>query len=335
MRRRYIILILTLILLVVLLICSMMIRSILSPKEESGVERIVKFRVNKGETTSSVARRLENEGLIKNKTAFITFVEIRGYDKRLQAGLYQLSPKMSTIEILDILVNGRIYTIDIIIPEGFTIEMIADRLSSKGLCDKKRFIELCHKPELFDGIPKEAKTLEGYLFPDTYRFSPDATEEEIIRTMIDNFNQVYKKVSKGYSGKLNENQIITLASIIEKEAYFDNEKPIISAVFQNRFKKGMRLESCATILYIVKRPEGPVYYADLKVDNPYNTYKYTGLPPGPISCPGKKSIESALYPDKNDYLYFVSLGDGTHHFSKTFTEHEKYRLEKERFQKQK
>ena len=328
MRKRYITLISLFTLFIILLISIKMIKGAISPAGTSGEERFIEFRVENGESTSKVAERLYEEGIIKSRFLFKIIAKTKGVDKKIKAGLYHLSANMSTMEVLGILANGAIYTVDITIPEGFTMEMIAKRLSEKGLVDEKRFLELCHSPELFDGIPEEAKTLEGYLFPDTYRFSPDATEEEIIKTMIGKFKSVYEDVSKGYNGKLNENQIITLASIIEKEAYLDREKPVISAVFQNRLKKGMRLESCATVLYVVRRPNGPVYYADLKVDSPYNTYKYSGLPPGPISCPGARSIESALYPENNDYLYFVSLGDGTHHFSKTFAEHEKYRLGK-------
>jgi len=328
LRGRYITFISLVALLIIVLITIKMIKGTISPAGTSGEERFVEFRVENGESTSKVAERLEEEGIIKSRFLFKMIAKIKGRDRKIQAGLYHLSTNMSITDVLDILTNGAIYTIDVTIPEGFTTEMIAKRLSEKGLADEKKFLELCQKPELFDGIPKGVKTLEGYLFPDTYKFGPDTTEEEIIKTMIGKFKSVYEEVSKGYNGKLNENQIITLASIIEKEAYYDREKPVISAVFQNRLKKGMRLESCATVLYVVKRPNGPVYYADLKVDSPYNTYKYSGLPPGPISCPGAGSIKSALYPENNDYLYFVSLGDGTHHFSKTFAEHEKYRLEK-------
>jgi len=330
LRRNITTLVVILALLIALILIVKGIRTAISPVNEHGDENYIYFRVNDGETTHSIAERLEREGLIKSDTAFITLARVTGADKRLQAGLYRLSPTMSSNEILDILTSGRIYTNRVTIPEGFTIEMIASRLEEAGIADKARFLELCNKPHLFEGIPNEAKTLEGYLFPDTYEFTPDTDEEEIIGSMITRYKVVYNELSADYDGDLSEHQIITLASIIEKETYLDEERPLVSSVFHNRLKNGMKLESCATILFIVNRPEGPIYLKDLKIDNHYNTYKYTGLPPGPICSPGRSSIMSAMYPAETDYLYFVSKGDGSHYFTETFREHERYRIKKER-----
>jgi UPF0755 protein len=220
-------------------------------------------------------------------------------------------------------VNSKRFTI----PEGFELRQIAERLESEGLVNKDEFYAAIDKSK-FDyafvkDIPNRDNKLEGYLFPDTYDVFKNATEEEIINKMLNRFDQVFTEEYRQRAKELNMSydQVITLASIIEREAKLDKERKIISAVFHNRLKKNIKLQSCATVQYLLKEQKEVLTYKDLEVDSPYNTYKYAGLPKGPIASPGAKSIEAALYPDKVDYLYFVANKDGSHIFTKTYQEH--------------
>jgi UPF0755 protein len=164
-------------------------------------------------------------------------------------------------------------------------------------------------------------TLEGYLFPDTYRFAIGQKEEEIIKIMVNRCLEVASPLYEGYDGSLSFHEVITLASIVEKEAIYDRERPVIAGVFLNRLRIGMRLQADPTVRYVVNEPRSRVLYRDLEVESPYNTYRYPGLPPGPIASPGVASIRAVIEPADVDYMYFVARGDGTHYFSRTFAEH--------------
>ncbi|MBI4652416.1 endolytic transglycosylase MltG, partial [Candidatus Desantisbacteria bacterium] len=219
--------------------------------------------------------------------------------------------------------NGEFKKHKITIPEGYTAIEIAEFLQQKKLADKDKFLKLINDEKILRKYRIEANSLEGYLFPDTYLFFKGITEEKIIINMLNRFftifNADYEKKTR--EAGLTRHEVIILASIVEKEAIKDNERAIIAAVFLNRLKKHMRLESCATVQYALKKHKDRLWEEDLKVESPYNTYLYHGLPKGPISSPGKASILAVLYPDNVKYLYFVSRNDGTHEFSNTFREH--------------
>ena len=269
--------------------------------------------------------------MIKNEYVFRLVSKIENKEGKYKAGKYVLSNGMSQHEIMDKLVKGGISkdTITFTIPEGFELKQIADRLENNGVVNKERFLELCSKASNFSSefsVLKEVPSdhsLEGYLYPDTYEIYADAKEEDIIRKMLNKFDSVYTNDIKDKAKKLNMdiNQVITLASIIEREGMVDNERAIISGVFHNRIKKDQKLESCATVQYILGERKENLTEKDTRIESKYNTYLYKGLPPGPIASPGIKSIQAAVAPEETDYLFFVANGDGTHTFTRTYQEH--------------
>ncbi|QIB26483.1 endolytic transglycosylase MltG [Caloranaerobacter azorensis] len=306
------------------------IKEQIKPLGIEGDSNNVTIEIPLGSTTEKIAEILEKNSLIRNRYIFRIIVKMKNVDGKLKAGEYSLNNKMDLYQIIDVLIKGSSKkTITFTIPEGYELSMIAEKLSKQNLVDKERFLELCNNVSLFKNkfdflneLP-EGLTLEGYLFPDTYEIYKDAKEEDIIDKMLARFEQVYNDKIKEKAKKLNltMNEVITLASIIEREAKLDNERPLISAVFHNRLKKGWLLQSCATVQYVLGERKEKLTYADLKIDSRYNTYLYKGLPPGPIASPGLKSMEAAVEPADVDYLFFVANENGSHIFSKTFNEH--------------
>jgi UPF0755 protein len=226
--------------------------------------------------------------------------------------------------VINRLTAGGRSEIIVTIREGLTSQETAELLAHHGLIDPVRFIELCEDQDFIRDLGLNAASLEGYLFPDTYSFSSLQGEEEIIRTVMDNFTRHVARFGVESSDSLHK--IIILASIVEKEAKYHDERPIIARVFINRLLTGRPLESCATVFYSLKtsRPalkKKKLTDADLKTDSPYNSYLHIGLPPGPICSPGESSIEAVMVPADVNYLYFVAKGDGRHHFSRTYREH--------------
>ena len=295
------------------------------PKKEYVSKVVI---IPKGATAAQIAKILVKSKIIDRESPFIFLAKLAGLDEALQAGEYELNNRMFYTVILKKLAKGEAVSHKFTIPEGFSMEEIANTLSQQELADKDRFLELCRQPELFREIFElSAKSLEGYLFPDTYYVLKEVSEEKIIRLLLTNFKAVIEKID--HNGKarqkigLSLHEIITLASIIEKEARKPEEHPLISSVYHNRLKRGMGLEADPTVLYALGYHKPRLTYKDLKVRSPYNTYLYKGLPPGPIGNPGKSAILAALNPANTDYLYFVSKQDGTHQFSKTLKEHNK------------
>jgi UPF0755 protein len=270
------------------------------------------FMVEKGEKFSTVASRLENQRLILSKKIFLFFVKLTNSQRKLKAGTYELSGKEGIFKILKKLKSDSSNFIRITIPEGSNIKQIANIISNKVKIDKEKFIKVVTE-----------KNLEGYLMPETYFISPGISEEELIDIMHNEFD---KKITQDMYKRAKDigipfKDIIIMASIIEKEAVKPEERSIVSAVFYNRLKKKMMLQSCATVLYAMGVVKEKLSLEDTKFKSPYNTYLHFGLPPGPISNPGIESIRAALYPADSGLLYFVSNGDGTHLFAKTFDEH--------------
>jgi len=301
---------------------------------QSSFKQIKKVEIPKGYSLKKIARLLNEENLIKNYSIFITSAYLRGISNKLKSGEYELSTDMTPLEIMEKLYKGEIVYYKITIPEGYNIKNIANLLEKNELINKEKFISLTQDREFLSSLGIKAISLEGYLFPDTYYFSKGMTEEEMINKMIESLNNLFTEKLQKRLQDLNFtiHKILTLASLIEKEVQIDSERKLVSAVFHNRLKSNMLLQSDPTVIYVLEDFDGNLKKQDLSYDSPYNTYLYPGLPPTPIANPGTDSIMAALYPADVDYLYFVSKNNGEHHFSSTFKEHneavKKYQLKR-------
>ena len=306
-----------------LLLSLMLLNYVESPVDFR--ERAMTVEIPTGVNFARVTDILQEADLIRHPRAFYAYALIRKAASRIRAGEYDLASSMSPSEILDALVEGRVKGYPVMIPEGFTMRRIADRLAEKGIVDRDRFMAVATDPAFLMSQGIEGGSAEGYLFPDTYIFSRAVEEERVIRFMLD---QLRRRLTGNMILRMDQldmtmGEVLTLASIIEKEGGPPDEKPLISAVFHNRLERGMKLQSDPTIIYGMDDFDGNLKREDLKMDTPYNTYIIRGLPPGPICSPGLEAITAALYPAEVNYLYFVSKNDGTHHFSSNLTDHNK------------
>ena len=299
----------------ILLIAILFITSVYFPLEENSTTQKV-VNIPSGTNAKEIVYILEkNEIIRKNNYTFRILIKLMKLEDQLKYGEYNLSPSMNMIQILDKLVKGEVIVYKITIPEGYTSSQIAELLEKNEIAEKEAFLKLVKDSE---------KTPEGYLFPDTYEVPKKYGAEKMVKVMLANFNQVAlvnKFTDKAEEIGFSLDEIIILASIIEKEAKFSEEKSKVSSVFHNRLKTGMKLQSCATIQYILGEPKEILDENDLKIESSYNTYLYKSLPPGPICNPGLDSIIAALEPAEEDYLYFVLGENGRHIFSKTYQEH--------------
>lgn len=279
------------------------------------------FIVKKGTGLKSVAIELETRKLIKSKDLFIFWALLKGGSRDIKAGEYSLNQSMSPVTIFTILASGAVKTHPLTIPEGLAAEQIADILAQKGLVDKREFMALAMDINLAASYHIDGQSLEGYLFPDTYLLSRDMGAQQIIDLMIKRFWDIFSNLKKGHETPMSLREIVTLASIVEKETGLAEERPLIASVFLNRLKRRMRLESDPTVIYGLKDFDGNLTKKDLQSPSPYNTYRNRGLPPGPIANPGRESLKAVINPAQTDYLYFVSRNDGSHYFSTTLREH--------------
>ena len=280
--------------------------------------------IPRGATFHEVVQILDAEGLLRSPARFSLMARLLGLTARVQAGEYEVSPAMMPQVILQKLVAGDVVRYRAVIPEGYTVRQIAFRLAELGIVeDQDTFLSVAFSANFVASLGIKGKSVEGYLFPDTYLFSKGVSPIEIMQTMVAKFQRVYSPAFSRRAAALGmtDRQIVTLASIIEKETGTPAERPVISAVFHNRLKRGMPLCSDPTVIYGIADFDGNLRKRDLTRMTPYNTYLIRGLPPGPIANPGGSAISAALYPAPIDYLYFVSRNDGTHHFSATLREH--------------
>ncbi len=289
-----------------------------------GQPRIV--TIPPGASSAEIGRILVGAGLIRRSMDFIVLVRVRGWARSLHEGDYRLSPAMGLVEIGETLVYGKSVEHAVTVPEGFTITEIAEALVAEDLVDRTRFLDLAQRgAAAFDydflrGLP--TPSLEGYLYPDTYRMPRHLPERKVIGVFLDRFAQVVLSRWRAHmEAGVTLHEIVTIASLVEREAKVPAEQPLIAGVLFNRLRRGWRLEVDASVLYALGRHKATVSYEDLKVDSPYNTYLYPGLPPGPIANPGLSAIEAALTPAVTDYLFYVARPDGSHEFSKTFADH--------------
>jgi len=282
------------------------------------------FFVRPGSSIYQVALGLSQRGILRRPYLFVLYARLTGADRRIQAGEYRLGPGMSPRRILNTLVQGKVITYKVTIPEGYTVRQIAELLEAKGLAGREDFLLAAQDAELCAKLGIPTGSLEGYLFPDTYYFPRGLTAKEIVRAMVAQFEQHITPQMRQRAEELGFtlHQVVTLASLIEKETGVEAERRLISAVYHNRLRRNIRLQCDPTVIYALgDKFDGNLRKEDLRLDSPYNTYRHRGLPPGPIANPGLASIQAALYPEAVDYIFFVSKNDGTHKFSTTLEEH--------------
>lgn len=290
--------------------------------------------VAKGQTFGRTAHLLHAQHLIEHPFKFRLLARLQGQDKQIQAGEYLLSAAMSPADILEALVNGKVRLYKFTVPEGSNLKQIAAVVDAAGLVSQAEFLGAAADSEFSAEKGIAAATFEGYLFPDTYFFPKNASAHAIITVMVDRLRSEMTPAWEKRAADigLSVHQVLTLASIIEKETGAAAERPIISSVFHNRLRRGMRLETDPTVIYGIENFDGNLTRKHLTTPTPYNTYLIGGLPPGPIASPGRAAIEAALYPADTPFLYFVSKKDGTHQFSKTLADHNRaivtYQLKK-------
>lgn len=278
-------------------------------------------------TTSTISRLLLEKGLIRSDLLFKIYAKVQGFEGKLKAGEYHFSGQVAIKDIEEKMSQGgQANTQNFTIPEGYNIEQMAELLAEKGMVHREKFLDVAINGDFsYDYLPPAGTEgrLEGFLFPDTYQVIKGWSEEKIIKMMLNRFDDVFLPEWRDRAKEIDMTmkEVVTLASIIEREARVSADRPIISSVFHNRMEKGMQLESCATVQYALGEVKEVLLYEDLKIDSPYNTYLNGGLPPGPIACPGKDSLKAALYPADSNYLYFVAKPDGSHYFSRTLAEH--------------
>lgn len=293
----------------------------------------VSITVASGMGTAQIAESLEEQSVIDSADKFRLWSRLKGFDSKYKAGTYSLSPSMDYEAIAEILVGGKVDTVSFTIPEGYTIYQTAKSLSEQGLGEEKKFTEIL-EGKYFDEkytFLKDAQDnknhLEGYVFPNTYTVDKSMSEEQIIDVMLNQFDKdlyaMYtsaKESGNEYAARYSLNEILTIASIIERECGVDNERPMVASVIYNRLNSDMALQMCSTVQYVLGKQKAVLSIADTQIESPYNTYLNAGLPPGPICSPGKASFEAALNPDDTDYLYFVLSEklDGTSNFSKDY-----------------
>ena len=284
---------------------------------------VVEVKVDRGESFSSVVNKLKDRGVIPSERFFTFWARLWALDKKIHWGVYRFDLPIAPREVLDRMVLGRGLFHRITIPEGLALSEIADLLGREGATDEEKFLKEARSTEILSLLGLEDNGIEGYLFPDTYYFPVSATERDILTAMVEQFQEIFTPMMERQAKKLglSRHEVVTLASLVEKEAGVEAERPLVSAVFHNRLKHNIPLQSDPTVIYGLEGFTGKLRRKDLQNPSPYNTYLIRGLPPGPICNPGLSSLRAALFPARVSYLYFVSKNDGTHFFSETIREH--------------
>ncbi|MBW1980855.1 MAG: endolytic transglycosylase MltG [Deltaproteobacteria bacterium] len=279
--------------------------------------------ISPGMSLDEVAGLLQCKGLVRSARKFSLLVRVKGLARSIKAGEYELSTGLRPGQLLDKLVQGSVMVHQVTFPEGVTVSQIARILESAGLARAEHVLAAANDRKIAEALGIPAASLEGYLFPDTYRFARDLPASRILQTMVARFKHYFGEAYEAKARKLGltRHQVVILASIVEKETAVASERPLIAGVFLNRLKRGIPLQSDPTVIYGLPGFDGNLTRADLKADTPYNTYTRKGLPAGPICNPGAAALKAVLYPTATPYLYFVAKKDGTHYFSATLAEH--------------
>ncbi len=296
-----------------------------SPYRDYSDEAVL-FEISRGRTVREIGEDLEGRGIIQSADLFWFYTWMKGKTKSLKAGEYQFDRPVSLIEVVRKLDSGDVHYHRVTVPEGLDVVETAAVFVEAGFGSHSEFEAATQLVDLVDRIDQKAENLEGYLFPDTYFLTRETSAPEIVRRMVTRFFESWTEDldKRAEELKMSPRQVVTLASLIEKEAALVQERRLVSAVFHNRLAKRMRLACDPTVIYAVKqikKYDGVINRSDLELDSPYNTYLYPGLPPGPIASPGTESISAALNPAEDECLYFVSKNDGSHVFSETYAEH--------------
>jgi UPF0755 protein len=314
----------------------------------SEAERFVDIPAGSG--AAEIRRRLVDAGVVSDEWAFRAALQWTGQERALKAGEYRFDRPMSVIDVIDKIARGEVHTHPITFPEGLTIREMAAIYQESGFGTAAEFREAAGNASIISDLDPAAKDLEGYLFPETYTLPRGTPVTTLIGIMVDRFRDTYAELEGKRSGEptLSLRQLVTLASLVEKETGKPEERPIVAAVYRNRLTRGMLMQADPTVVYALVKAgtyDGNIRRVDLAIDSPYNTYKYAGLPPGPIASPGRAALEAALAPADVKYLYFVSRNDGSHAFAETLATHNanvqehqvqffrKQRLERQRQQK--
>lgn len=296
---------------------------LLSPVDPQAADTIVVIRP--GASTSGIAETLQQAGVIRAASHFVLAARIRGVARSLREGEYRLSPAMPLLRIVDVLARGDVVLHPVTIPEGFTADQIVRTLTRAGLGDAGRLQSLTRRGagqfeyDFLRGVPQGR--LEGYLFPDTYHIPRFLDEREVVDRFLAQFAQTVVPLWREAGTGRSLHEILTMASMVEREAKSAGDQELIASVLYNRLTRGWRLEVDATVLYALGQHKSIVTYEDLRVNSPYNTYLHAGLPPGPIANPGLRAIRAALYPARTAYFFYVARPDGSHAFSRTLSEH--------------
>ncbi|TGK06816.1 endolytic transglycosylase MltG [Leptospira semungkisensis] len=283
----------------------------------------IDLTIEPGDSPVKVTEILSKSGLLKSSTYFLFLIKATRSAGKLKAGLYEINDGMDARKILQVITEGKVKLVTFTVPEGYNNRQIGDLLVKKNLIKTRAdFLNAASRTELLREFKIPATTAEGYLFPETYSVPVNFPADKIVRMMIKRFFSRVEKIPNAKdldSKKLHE--IVILASVVEREAKKNEERPLMAGVFLNRMKQDIPLESCATIQYLFDKPHPRIFEKDLKIVSPYNTYMNKGYPPGPISNPGQPSMEAALMPSQTEYLFFLLKPDGFHYFSKSFKEH--------------
>jgi UPF0755 protein len=283
--------------------------------------------IEEGASARRILSRLEREGVIASAFWARVYLSRVAGDPTLKAGEYSFSGPTPAVAVLDKLVRGEVVTHPLTLVEGLDLFEAATRMATGGFGDEAAFLRLVQRPDLVASLDPEATSLEGYLFPDTYHFARGTSEEEVVATLVATFRRRFEEEVAPLLGPdpgLSVRELVTLASIVEKETSLDEERPVVAGVYRNRLDRGMGLFADPTVIYGLKLAgswDGNLRRSDLEADDPYNTYRIAGLPPGPICSPGLASLLAAARPAETPYLYFVSRNDGSHVFARTLAEH--------------
>ncbi len=282
----------------------------------------VDFMVKSGWGPSAVTSSLSDAKLIRSRTFFRYQLLLMGKERSIKKGIYSLNDGMSAEKIISVITSGQTKTRRVTIPEGYNNRQIGDVLTEKGFfASRAEFLEYASRKDILSKYSIPTASTEGYLFPETYEIPIGYPKEKIIETMIQLFLAKTKELKEFPTDPQKRHELVILASIVEREAVLPEERALVAGVFANRMRQNYPLESCATIQYTFEKQKKRIYFKDLEVDSPYNTYKVRGLPPGPIANPGLPAIEAALHPIETDYMFFVVKGDGSHQFSKSYGDH--------------
>lgn len=284
-----------------------------------------KVIINYGDPFSVITKKLKNKKLISNEIVFNMIARLNGVENSIPAGIFLIGDANTNIKLINCLVKNSPQIKKVTLLEGWTFNQSIKYLAKEMEFDYKNFERIISDIDILNDFDIKTNNMEGYIYPETYYFFEGQSELSVINKIINEYKSFWNKehIARAKKLKMTQHEIVTLASIIEGEAIYDSERPIISAVYHNRLNIGMKLQADPTVQYIIKDGPRRLLNKDLKVNSPYNTYLNKGLPPGPINSPGRKSLHAALYPHNNEYLYFVAKGDGYHTFSKNEKDHEK------------